>query len=153
MKAKEYLLQIRKLDSLINNKIAEVEHWKTVAFGTGNWSEGERVQSSGNKQKMASAVDKYVDLQAEIDADIDAFIDKKKEVIKTIEALPVDEYDLLHKMYVQGWTLDEVAYHNDKSRRWADSVHGRALANLQRVLDERKNKDLQQRKKSVDAAE
>ena len=141
MNSKSYLLQIRKLDTLINNKLAEADHWKSVAFSTSTYSEGERVQSSGNKQKMASAVDKYVDLQAEIDADIDAFIDKKKEVIKTIEVLPVAEYDLLHKMYVQGWTLDEVAYHNDKSRRWADSVHGRALANLQRVLDERKNNE------------
>lgn len=135
MKAKEYLLQIRKLDFLINNKQAEIDHWKEVACGTGTWSEGERVQSSGNKQKMASAVDRYVDLQAEITADIDRFIDLKQEVIRTIEVLPAMEYDILHKMYVQGQTLDEVAEHYDKSRRWADSVHGRALASLQRVLD------------------
>lgn len=140
MRAKEYLLQIRKFDTLINNKQAEVDHWKAVACGTGAWSDGERVQSSGNKQKMASAVDRYVDIQAEITADIDRFIDLKQEVIRTIEALPAAEYDLLHKVYVQGRTLDEVADHNEKSRRWADSVHGRALANLQRVLDER-NKD------------
>ena len=141
MKAKEYLLQIRKLDRLINNKLAEVDHWKSVAFSTGTWSEGERVQSSGNKQKMASAVDRYIDIQAEIDADIDRLVDLKREIIRTIEVLPVDEYDLLHKMYVQGWTLDDVADHNDKSRRWADSVHGRALVSLQRVLDERKGKE------------
>ena len=138
MKSKEYLLQIRKLDTLINNKIAEVDHWKAVAFSTGAWSEGERVQSSGNKQKMTSAIDKYIDIQAEITAEIDRFIALKQEVIKTIEVLPADEYDLLHKVYVQGWTLDEVADHKDRSRRWADSVHGRALASLQRVLDERK---------------
>lgn len=138
MRAKEYLLQIRKLDSLINNKQAEVDHWKAVACSTSTYSEGERVQSSGNKQKMASAVEKYIDVQREITADIDRFIDLKQEVIKTIEVLPVAEYDLLHKIYVQGWTLDEVADQNDRSRRWADSVHGRALASLQRVLDERK---------------
>lgn len=138
MRAKEYLLQIRKLDTLITNKQAEVDHWKAVACGTGAWSDGERVQSSGNKQKMASAVEKYIDVQREITADIDRFIDLKQEVIRTIEVLPAAEYDLLHKVYVQGRTLDEVADCNDKSRRWADSVHGRALASLQRVLDGRK---------------
>ncbi len=139
--AKEYLLQIRKLDTLINNKIAEVEHWKDVAYGVGTFSEGERVQSSGNKQKMASAIERYTDIQAEITADIDKLIDLKQEVIKTIEQLPVAEYDLLHKVYVQGWTLDMVAEVNDRSRSWSDTVHGRALVSLQRVLNERKEKE------------
>ena len=141
MKSKEYLLQIRKLDRLIHNKLAEADHWKTVAFSTSTYSEGERVQSSGNPHKMESAVDKYVDIQAEITADIDRFINTKMEVIRTIEKLPVDEYDLLHKVYVLGWTLDEVAGYNDKSRRWTDSVHGRALASLQRLQDERERNE------------
>ena len=98
MKAKEYLLLIRKMDFLINNKLAEIDHWKAVACGTGTYSEGERVQSSGNPHKMESAVDRYVDLQAEITADIDRYIDLKQEVIRTIEVLPAIEYDLLHKM-------------------------------------------------------
>ena len=136
--AKDYLLQIRKLDTLINNKIAEVEHWKAVACGVGTFSEGERVQSSGNKQKMAAAVERYIDIQAEITADIDKLIDLKQEVIKTIEKLSVAEYDLLHKVYVQGWSLDMVAEFKDRSRSWADTVHGRALVSLQRVLNERK---------------
>ena len=136
--AKDYLLQIKKLDSLINNKLAEVDHWKDVAFGTGTYSEGDRVQSSGNKQKMASAVEKYIDIQAEIIADIDKLIDLKQQVIKTIEMLPVAEYDLLHKVYVQGLTLDDVAERNDRSRSWADTVHGRALVSLQRLLNDRK---------------
>ena len=141
MKAKEYLLQIRKLDRLINNKLAEVDHWKTVAFSTGTWSEGERVQSSGNKQKMASAVDRYIDIQAEITADIDRLIDLKQEVIKTIEVLSEKEYDVLHKFYVQGMTFDEISDFHDRSYSWATSVHGRALSSLQRVLDERKSNE------------
>ena len=140
MKSKEYLLQIRKLDTLINNKLAEVDHWKSVAFGTGAWSDGERVQSSGNKQKMASAVDRYVDIQAEITADIDKLINLKQEVIRTIEVLPEKEYDVLHKFYVQGMTFDDIADFHERSYSWATSVHGRALASLQRVLDERKEK-------------
>ena len=138
MNSKSYLLQIRKLDTLINNKLAEVDHWKSVAFSTGTYSEGERVQSSGNKQKMASAVERYIDIQEEINADIDRLIDLKQEVIKTIEVLPEKEYDVLHKVYVQGMSFDEVADLADRSYSWATTVHGRALASLQRVLDERK---------------
>lgn len=149
MKSKEYLLQIRKLDTLINNKLAEVDHWKSVAFGTGAWSDGERVQSSGNKQKMASAVDRYVDIQAEITADIDKLIHLKQEVIRTIEVLPEKEYDVLHKFYVQGMTFDEIADFHERSYSWATSVHGRALASLQRVLDERKKDETEIRQSNL----
>lgn len=141
MDSKSYLLQIRKLDTLINNKLTEVEHWKEVACGTGTYSEGERVQSSGNKQKMAAAIERYIDIQKEIDADIDRLVDMKQEVIKTIEVLPTAEYDVLHKYYVQGMDFYEVAAAMGKSYSWATSVHGRALASLQRVLDERKKNE------------
>ena len=141
MNSKSYLLQIRKLDTLINNKLAEVDHWKSVACSTSTYSEGERVQSSGNKQKMASAVERYIDIQKEINADIDRLIDLKQEVIKTIEALPEKEYDVLHKVYVQGMTFDEIADSADRSYSWATTVHGRALSSLQRVLDEREKNE------------
>lgn len=141
MNSRSYLLQIRKLDRLINNKLAEVDHWKSVAFSTSTYSEGERVQSSGNKQKMASAVERYIDIQKEINADIDRLIDLKQEVIKTIEALPEKEYDVLHKVYVQGMTFDEIADIADRSYSWATTVHGRALASLQRVLNEREKNE------------
>lgn len=141
MKAKEYLQQIRKLDRLIENKCYEADHWKSVACGTSTYSDGERVQSSGSKQKMADAIDRYIDLQAEIDAEIDRLVAMKREVIKTIEVLPEKEYDVLHKFYVQGMTFDEIADYHGKSYSWATSVHGRALVNLQRVLDERKENE------------
>ena len=137
MNAKEYLLQIQKLDRLIENKLMEVAHWKSVATGTTVCAEGDRVQSSGSKQKMADAVCRYLHMEDEINADIDRLVDIKQDIIKTIEQLPVKEYDLLHKIYVQGMEMYEAAVEMDKSYRWATSVHGRALANVQKVLDER----------------
>lgn len=140
MRAKEYLLKISKIDKLIENKIAEMEHWKAVAAGTTAYSEGDRVQSTSNKEKMADAVVRYLDMEAEINADIDRLIDLKQEVISTIEQLRADEYDVLHKIYVQGKSFQEVAIDKEKSYSWVTSKHGRALANLQKILDERLEK-------------
>jgi DNA-directed RNA polymerase specialized sigma24 family protein len=139
--AKDYLLQIQKLDRLIENKLMEVAHWKAVATGTTVCSEGDRVQSSGSKQKMADAVCRYLHMEDEINADIDRLVDIKQDIIKTIEQLPVKEYDLLHKIYVQGMEMYEAAVEMDKSYRWATSVHGRALANVQKMLDEREQNE------------
>ena len=147
MKAKEYLLQIRKVDRLIENKVAEIDQWKTIATGTTAYSEGDRVQSSGSKEKMADAVARYLDMENEINADIDRLIDIKQEVISTIEQLQTDEYDILHKIYVQFKSFQEVAAEKGKSYSWVTSKHGRGLANLQRILEVRKK--LQALKKST----
>ena len=147
MKAKEFLEQVRKLNVLIENKLAEIAQWKAIATsatagGTdvvinGKIHQMDKVQSSGSQQKMADAVIHYVDLEAEINADIDKLIDAKKDVLKVIEQLEAEKYDLLHKVYVQGFTLDEVALKYGFSYSWATTLHGRALKDVQIILDER----------------
>lgn len=138
MRAKDYLNQISKIDRLIENKIAEMDQWKAIATGTTSYSEGDRVQSSGSKEKMADAVARYLDMENEINSEIDRLIDIKQEVISTIEQLQTDEYDILHKIYVQFKSFQEVAAEKGKSYSWVTSKHGRGLANLQRILEVRK---------------
>lgn len=137
-KAQEYLEQVDKLNAMIENKMAEVKQWRDVALGITSNSEGERVQSSGSKQKMADALDRVVDLQAEINALIDRLIDLKQEIIRTIEQLNATEYDVLHKRYIQGMTFDEIGAAKHKSKSWATTVHGRALQSLNGILDDLK---------------
>lgn len=137
MKAKEYLQQVSKLDKMINNKLIEIEQWKAIATGTTTCSEGNRVQTSSNQQKMADAVCRYVAIEAEITEYIDSLIDTKKNVISTIEQLPETEYDLLHKVYIQGMDFYEIAVCYEKTYTWVTTVHGRALKRVQDIIDER----------------
>lgn len=142
MRAKDYLLQIRKLDRLINNKLLEFDQWMSIATSTTVSTEGERVQSSGSKDKMGDAVARLVDVQTEINREIDRLVDLKREVIRDIEQLPIaDEYDILHMIYVQGMTFQEAADALNKSYRWTTALHGRALSHLQKILNER-NEDV-----------
>lgn len=135
MKAKTFLEQLAKLNKLIENKMIERQQWMSIATGSGQGTDSERVQSSGNPQKMADAVARYVDIEREIDAAIDKFIEKRNHIISVIEQLPVTEYDILHKVYVQGIPLDEVAVAFGKSYSWVTSKHGRALKAVQDILD------------------
>lgn len=137
MKAKDYLRQLQKLDKLIENKLAEKEQWKAMATSTTQQMSADRVQTSGNPQKMADAVCKIIEIEGEIDAFVDRLIDTKRDVISTLERLNPAEYDLLHKVYVQYFTFDDVAIKNNKSYSWVTTVHGRALKNVQLMLDER----------------
>ena len=137
MRAKEYLKQLEKLDTIINNKMIERTQWKEIALGVTAHSEGERVQSSGSQQKMADAVDRCVDMEREIDDLVDRLVDLKRDVTSVIEQLPVAEYDVLHKLYIQHMTLYDVAEAKGKTYSWVTSIHGRALKNVQNILDER----------------
>lgn len=136
--AREFLEQVRKLDKMIDNKMYEKQHWKDSAVVITASMGGEKVQTSGSKEKMADSVCKYIDLEKEIDQCIDMLVDKRKEVIGVIEQLNANEYDLLHKIYVQYMTFEEAADTNNKSYSWVTSVHGAALNHVQNILDNRK---------------
>lgn len=137
MNAKDYLQQVQKIDMIIKNKIIEKEQWMSMATSTTASSDGERVQSSGSQQKMADAVVRYVELEADIDRHINSLIDTKKDVIEVIEQLPAIEYDILHRVYIQYKDLNDVAAEYGKTYSWITTVHGRALQHVQDVLDER----------------
>jgi hypothetical protein len=137
MNAKSFLSQLSKLDKMIENKLVEVEQWKRIATGMSGGNSGEKVKSSSKPDKMAEAVAKYVDIEREINNDIDRLIETKKDVINVIEMLNTNEYDLLHKVYVQYYTIDEASYMMGKSSTWGTTTHQRALASVQKILDER----------------
>lgn len=140
MKAIEFLRQVDKLDRLIANKIIEMERWKALAMGTTISTEGDRVQSSGSKQRMQDAVCRYISIEDDINQYIDELVDKKQEVISTIEQLPTNEYDILHKIYIQHIRLNDVGENWDgetRSKTWVKKIHRKALSSLQRILDER----------------
>lgn len=136
MDAKEYLRQVERLDLRIKNKLIERQQWRDIAMGITANMEGERVQSSGSQSKMADAVNKCVDMEAEINGLVDSLIDKKKEVIETIERLDSPtEYNVLHMRYIQFKGLQEIADHYGRDYGWATTTHGRALKNVQAILD------------------
>lgn len=137
MEAKDFLKQPERLDLRIKNKLIEKQQWKEIAMGITANMDGERVQSSSNsKSKMADAIIKCVDMEAEIDRLIDELIDTKKEVIQTIEQLDsATEYNVLHMRYIQYLSLQDIADHYNRDYGWATTTHGRALKSVQEMLD------------------
>lgn len=157
MDKKVFLNQLKKLDAMIENKMIEREQWKAIAEGVtaGGTSvivldkkgkqqlhNMEKVQSSGNPQKMADAIHKMIEIDDEIDLCIDKLIDAKKDVLSVIEKLPAAEYDIIHKIYVQHLNLYEVAALSDRSYSSITTLHGRALKMVQNILDEREQHKL-----------
>lgn len=140
MKAKDYLLQLRKIDKLIENKLAERERWNAIATSVTQQLSADRVVTSGNPQKMENAILNLIEAENEVDAVIASCVETRREIIATIDrvcnANPA-YYEILHELYVQELTLSDVAEKRGKSREWASQTHGRALNIVQRIIDER----------------
>ena len=155
MDAKTFLKQLRKIDKMIVNKEIEIEQWKAIAEGTTAQMGGERVQSSGSQDKMANAVCKYTIIEQEVKKHRDELIAVKQDVISVIESLEnAMEYDVLHKMYVgkmvetddgtkynHYFEFQEIADMYDRHYSTITTIHGRALKNVQRILDARKERN------------
>ena len=131
MTAEQYLNQIKKLDTMIRNRLKDYHRWVELAEGIGGASVGDRVQATRNLHKGADAIGNYIDIENEIHA----LKAERQAIIKTIEQLPTTEYDLLYQHYVNDCTMKELAYHFDKSHEWVKVKRREALKHLQSVLD------------------
>ena len=138
MKAQEFLQQYEKQVTIIASCWEEVAKWKGVAYSVTGCVEGDRVQSSGSKQKMADAVVSYSDIQSDIKQRIAEAKEIQDDIIRKISRLTEPEYYVLHSVYILGMQFKEVAARRKMSVSWATSWHGTALANLQQILDAEK---------------
>ena len=137
MRAKEYLKKIKKIDLMIRNRIAEQQHWRDMALSITAQMNGERVQSSGNQQKMADAIIKALDIGDENSGEIRELIEERREIIATLEQLNATGYDVLYKAYVERISFQEIADANNRSKDWVKKEHGIAMRNLQKLLNKR----------------
>lgn len=133
LETKKYLSQIERLDRVIQNKLTEIYQLKTMACNIVVSTENERVQSSGDKERMASTVAKIVDIEREIDSLIDVQLERKNTIIGQIESLENnDMYHILFNRYVKRASYGDIAKEMNYSERHIITLHGEALQEFER---------------------
>lgn len=150
MDALKYVSQVQKYDILIEKKKEQRTEYLAMASCITSPMGGERVQTSGSKQRMADAVIESVEIGEQILREHNELMIKRREIILTLEKLDVTSYEILYLMYVGKMKFDkngnykvhylgikEIAGHFAKTDTWARSAHRKALAELQKVLDEK----------------
>ena len=133
MDTKQYLSQIKRLDRQIQNKLSELYNLKMMARSISVSNEGERVQTSGNKDQLGAVVAKIVDMEKEVDKMVDLFVDTRSEIISQIDSMDdLDSYDILSMRYVAGKTFHEISEKTGWSIRKVFSLHGKALLEFEK---------------------
>lgn len=137
--AKDFLETPQRIKNKIANLEAEKDQWESMAHSITALSENERVKASGNQQKMASAVDAYVDIENEIERQKEEYKKARAVFLSTVERLSPNKSDLLHKVYLLEMTIYEAAFAKGKSYSWAKATHRNALKEVQAILNEQKS--------------
>ena len=145
MQAIEYLNQVKRLDSLIENKREEERELWTLATSMTQNSDG-MPHGTSDPDKMTNIIQKIITARERTNAAIDRYVDAKQDVINHIEMLPRKQYDVLYWLYVKKkeklkpgeklyYTWSEVAENLGCSEENIRKTRRRAIKNLQKILD------------------
>lgn len=139
MESAKYLREIKRLDSIINSGIAEMDAIYAMITRITPVLKDDVVKGSGNTDKIGNAIAKLVDMREELNRDVDKLVDKKREASALLKKLqnPL-HYEVLHKRYVLFESFEQISIEMGYTYRNICYIHGRALQAFDRILKERK---------------
>ncbi len=136
MWAKEYLQQLQRLDTVINQKVAELNdlRWKAESVGSIDYAR-DRVQTSpAADAPFVNAIGRIADLEAEISAEIEQYANEKHLIIKQIQGLANPAYvQILYKRYVEFKPLEVIAAEMNYTYDHIRHLHRYALQKFERA--------------------
>lgn len=133
--AKEYLLQIKRKDIMINSLIRQKDDmWAQLYSLSSPQYDNVSVQSTKDPDKFGSLWAKIDEKERRISREIDLLADEKQRIMKEIDALEDERYvEILLRRYVHLEKLEDIAkgmnYSYDRMRH----LHGLALLEFARV--------------------
>lgn len=131
MTAKEYLSQIRKIDTLIKNKELQLEEIRNKMRGISSISfdsDGSVTCTRNITSPQARWIYKYIEYQKDLTNALDELIKVKNEVASCIDELNNPYHiELLYKRYFQFLKWEEIAIDMYMSYRQVLRIHGEAL--------------------------
>lgn len=131
MRAKEYLLQLKHLDNLINVKQGIICDLRDSLMSS-QFSYEPKVEGTKNLDRTSSVVAKIVDFERDLYESIDSLVDLKRKIVSEIDSLENKEYrTLLLLRYVNFMTWEKIAISMNYSYRWVFVIHGRALSEFE----------------------
>lgn len=135
MTAKEYLMQIKRKDIMINSLIKQKdEMWAQLYLLSSPQHDGISVQSSKDPDKFGALWAKIDEKERKISQAIDELSDEKQRIMKQIELLDSEVYiEILLRRYVHMEKLPDIAKAMNYSYDRLRHLHGLALLEFGRI--------------------
>jgi DNA-directed RNA polymerase sigma subunit (sigma70/sigma32) len=137
MKAQDFLEQVDACESRIENKISEIQRLEALATNISPHLSEVKVDSTPNPHRVQEVWNRLIEARTELMDEVDRLIALQIEVTKTLEMLPLLEYDVLYKIYISHYSVQQVAEMKNYTRQGIYDIKDRALEKLQKILDSR----------------
>ena len=136
MTAKEYMNQARYLDLRIRSKVAQIDRLNDLATHVTSTISDMPKSSSPDPSRMETTICKIVDLERDITEDLGHLMDLKQELQQVVDGVSRPEYQvILQKRYLEMEQWEDIASDMNYDVRYVQKLHGRALADVQELLD------------------
>ena len=133
MTVKEYLRDVRKYNTLIRCKTAQLDKLRALVeyHGTGMGDEP-RVPSDPSSSRTDSLV-RLTALSEELDHTIREMQEHRRKAMEMIDSLPDPQMiQLFYSRYLDGSSWKEIADDMHVSMQWVFRLHGNGLSELER---------------------
>lgn len=132
MTAKEYLMQVYRLDQMIESNNREVMQLKEACVSVSSPVGGDKVKTSSKTDALyVRCIEKAIELEQEINEETERMMELKKQVRETISTCGnVDEELVLKYRYIHGMPWEEIADKMIESVSAAKGQHARALEHI-----------------------
>ena len=139
--AQEFLKGIELLDAKIDARQCEIDDLKEKLLHITPTLSPDKGGGGGYAHdKMAGTMARIVDLQALINDEIDRLVDQKAEAMNMLNSMknPV-HMTILHRRYFLHHSFEQIATDMKYTYRWVTRLHGRALQDFAKVMQERES--------------
>lgn len=127
-RAKEYFVQIRKTDRLIQRLTDTVNTLRSGLTSQKYELKPDKVQTSGPKDTLGETIVKIMSLEEDINSRIDELVSLKADALNRIGNIPDhDQQNLLIARYVEGAKWERIAVGLNFSIAQVYRIHGAAL--------------------------
>ena len=124
MTTDEYLMQIIKLERMIENKKEQILSFRDVLLSKTIENHEDKIQTSSDKDRLSTFTARIVDEEKEIEG----LYERRKKIISQIESLPdPDLYQVLYSRYVDGISVNDARHKIHCSKTKIYSLYYRAI--------------------------
>ncbi len=135
MTAREYLKQLKRLDTLIQQKINEQNELQSMSTSIKgvDYSKEKISSNRSTEAPFVNICDKIFQLDQEIQHDIDMYVDQKRKIINQIQQLKNPQHVVvLYKRYVEFKKFKQIAVEMHYTYQYIRLLHGHALKNFEK---------------------
>lgn len=137
MDIKHELNSLRHLEFAIKSKNRQLEELKELktTIGSPVITGMPKCQSFESRDKLEELLDKICRLEREKAEEIGALVDKKAYWTEKFRGLDTEESTILEMRYFENLKWCEIADEMNYGQRAIHNIHGRALANLKKLIN------------------